>query len=216
MLSLEVVLRKGLENRFMSTERCVIVSDIHGDAESLSRILVEHRDDRVICLGDAVGRRHNDETLKLLHERNALCVNGNHEVDIMHVYQVDDVWRAWVGSWSDYRVENDLLFAHTLIDEARRFLEIDSTFSANRMFDSGCFRIAFVGHSHSPGWWSWSGGEERPVWTHAVVETTLVPEDGRRYIVDVGSLGEPKRAEDPRYVVWDGLSVCWKGVDGLP
>ena len=210
-----MILRDCHENAVMPGARCVIVSDIHGDAESLSRVLEEHRHDRVVCLGDAVGRRHNDETLKLLHDRDALCVNGNHEVDIMHIYQVDEEWRRWIQTWPDYRIENNLLFTHTLIDDSRRFLEIDSTFSAGRMYGSGCFRIAFVGHSHSPGWWSWSEGGERPVWTHAGVDTTLVPEDGRRYIIDVGSLGEPKRAEDPRYVVWDGRSVCWESVEGL-
>lgn len=176
------------------------------------RVFDNHPDDRILCLGDAVGPRHNDETLRLLHERDVPCVNGNHEVDIMYRYQVSDVWRRWVESWPDYRVENVVLYTHTLIDESRRFLDIDSTFSARRMYDSGCFRIAFVGHSHSPGWWSWSGGEDRPVWTHADIDTTLAPEDGRRYIVDVGSLGEPKRSGDPRYAVWDGRSVCWKSV----
>ena len=172
----------------------------------------EHPRDRLVCLGDAVGRSGNDATLEMLHDRNAPCVNGNHEVDIMHIYQVSEEWRRWVQTWPDYRVENELLFAHTLIDESRRFLEIDSTFSARRMYDSGCFRLAFVGHSHSPGWWSWSCREERPVWAHASLESTLTPEQGRRYIVDVGSLGEPKRPADPRYVIWDGRSVRWKGV----
>ncbi|MCA9779421.1 MAG: metallophosphoesterase [Candidatus Eremiobacteraeota bacterium] len=196
----------------MATERTVIVSDIHGDFDSLLGVMNEHPDDRLFCLGDAVGRRNNDRTLQLLHDSHTPCVNGNHEVDIMHIYQVSDDWRRWVQGWPDYRVERDLLFTHTLIDENRRFLEIDSTLSARRMYDSGCFRLAFVGHSHSPGWWSWSGGDERPVWTHAGIETTLIPEHGRRYIVDVGSLGEPKRPTDPRYVCWDGHSVCWRGL----
>ena len=207
-----MILRSAAENRSVPAERCVIVSDIHGDVESLMRVLDKHLGDRILCLGDAVGPRHNDETLRLLHDRDVPCVNGNHEVDIMYRYQVSDVWRRWVESWPDYRVENVVLYTHTLIDESRRFLDIDSTFSALRMYDSGCFRMAFVGHSHSPGWWSWSGGEDRPVWTHAGIDTTLAPKDGRRYIVDVGSLGEPKRASDPRYAVWDGRSVCWESV----
>src|SRR5690606_19874838 len=122
--------------------------------------------DHVICLGDAVGRNGSDQTLALLQERKVPCVNGNHEVDIMPRYQVSDEWRAWVETWPDFRVDNDLLYTHTLVDQSRRFLEIDSIFTARSMFESGAFRVAFVGHSHSPGWWTLQDGN-RPFWRHA-------------------------------------------------
>ncbi|HET7876633.1 MAG TPA: metallophosphoesterase, partial [Methylomirabilota bacterium] len=65
-------------------------------------------------------------------------------------------------------------------------------------------RVCFVGHSHRPAWWSLgsSGPDWRP---HLGPEDgPLKLEDGRRYIVNVGSVGQP-RDGDPRaaYALWD-------------
>ncbi|MBI1847423.1 MAG: metallophosphoesterase, partial [Candidatus Rokubacteria bacterium] len=61
-------------------------------------------------------------------------------------------------------------------------------------------RLCFVGHSHLPGWWSLgsSGPDHEP----RAVDFAL--EHGRRYIVNVGSVGQP-RDRDTRaaYVVWN-------------
>jgi diadenosine tetraphosphatase ApaH/serine/threonine PP2A family protein phosphatase len=60
--------------------------------------------------------------------------------------------------------------------------------------------LCFIGHSHQPGHWSvGSWGPERRAGTEAI---TL--EAGRRYLVNVGSVGQP-RDGDPRacYAVWD-------------
>ena len=61
-------------------------------------------------------------------------------------------------------------------------------------------RWCFVGHSHVPGAWSLgsSGPEHHPGAVH------LEMARGRRYLVNVGSVGQP-RDRDPRaaYALWD-------------
>ena len=61
-------------------------------------------------------------------------------------------------------------------------------------------RFCFVGHSHRPG--VWSIGSSGPVYEPGAGEIPLGR--GRRYIVNVGSVGQP-RDRDPRaaYAVWD-------------
>jgi diadenosine tetraphosphatase ApaH/serine/threonine PP2A family protein phosphatase len=61
-------------------------------------------------------------------------------------------------------------------------------------------RLCFVGHSHRPA--VWSLGSSGPDWEPRPVDVTF--EAGRRYIVNVGSVGQP-RDRDPRaaYAVWD-------------
>ena len=64
-------------------------------------------------------------------------------------------------------------------------------------------RLCFVGHSHRPGVWSVGGSgphhEGRPA---PLARVAL--ENGRRYIVNVGSVGQP-RDRDARasYAIWD-------------
>lgn len=82
---------------------------------------------------------------------------------------------------------------------------------AESMFDSEQFRVAFVGHSHSPGWWELEAGD-RPRWTHASQLREVLWEEAKRYIVDVGGLGEPSLPGDPVYVLWDESGVKWFGL----
>jgi diadenosine tetraphosphatase ApaH/serine/threonine PP2A family protein phosphatase len=60
-------------------------------------------------------------------------------------------------------------------------------------------RLCFVGHSHRPG--VWSVGSSGPAHDPNATETVL--EHGRRYVINVGSVGQP-RDRDARaaYAVW--------------
>jgi diadenosine tetraphosphatase ApaH/serine/threonine PP2A family protein phosphatase len=61
-------------------------------------------------------------------------------------------------------------------------------------------RMCFVGHSHRPG--TWSIGSSGPAHEPHATETML--EHGRRYLINVGSVGQP-RDRDARaaYALWD-------------
>ncbi|HXJ79317.1 MAG TPA: metallophosphoesterase, partial [Candidatus Methylomirabilis sp.] len=65
-------------------------------------------------------------------------------------------------------------------------------------------RLCFVGHSHRPD--VWSLGSSGPEYTgyRSARSATVKLEDGRRYLINVGSVGQP-RDRDPRaaYAVWD-------------
>lgn len=188
----------------------VIFSDIHGKADCLLQVLESHPNDSLLCLGDALGMGDNPRTLGLLREREVPCVKGNHEVDLLHHYPLAADELSYIEKWPFEFKRDDALFCHTWIEKAAlRFNQIDSILAAQDMFASDDFQIAFVGHSHSPGWWTLE--EERPVWKHAAANSALSLGD-KRYIVDVGSVGEPKLPQDARYALWEGKTIYWFGL----
>jgi len=149
--------------------RTIIISDIHGKAKALGRVFERHTGDPVICLGDALGSGDNSATLRLLREREVPCVKGNHEVDLLHLYELSSEDLAYVDSWPFTRSFGGSLFVHTWLEfPLIRYRQIDSILSAKEMFAPSSFNTAFVGHSHSPGWWTLE--DERPVWAHEAVE----------------------------------------------
>lgn len=68
-------------------------------------------------------------------------------------------------------------------------------------------RLTFYGHTHHPGWFAEGAEFERAV-EH---EAQLRVEPGRRYLINVGSVGQP-RDGDPRlcYALFDGSVVRWR------
>jgi diadenosine tetraphosphatase ApaH/serine/threonine PP2A family protein phosphatase len=70
-------------------------------------------------------------------------------------------------------------------------------------------RLAFYGHTHHPGWFAEGDGFARAEGDEPVLK--LEPE--RRYLINVGSVGQP-RDGDPRlcYALFDGETVRWRRV----
>jgi putative phosphoesterase len=63
-----------------------IVADIHADPQALRRVLVDMPSvDRVLCAGDAVSEyQFCAETVQLLQQVKAQCIQGNHEMVLFH------------------------------------------------------------------------------------------------------------------------------------
>jgi putative phosphoesterase len=61
--------------------KIALVSDIHADAKALRRVLDDLPSvDRVLCAGDAISDfRFCPETVLLLQQADAVCIQGNHE-----------------------------------------------------------------------------------------------------------------------------------------
>jgi putative phosphoesterase len=62
--------------------KIAIVSDIHAEPKALKRVLTDMPSvDRVLCAGDAVSEyQFCAETVQLLQQVNAQCIQGNHEM----------------------------------------------------------------------------------------------------------------------------------------
>ena len=194
---------------------------MHGNIEALRAVLddASARAEGVLCLGDVVGYGPDPTAcVETLASRAVAIVAGNHEQGVAGL--LDPAWfnrnaRAAV-EWTRRTLDADHraylaalpLIAH--VDDATlvhaspaRPEEWDYLVTAHDGWDAfAAFstRLCFVGHSHLPG--VWSLGSSGP--DHERGDVDVAFEAGRRYIVNVGSVGQP-RDRDPRaaYAVWD-------------
>mgnify|MGYP001310860651 FL=1 len=208
--------------------RYAVLSDVHGNLEALSAVLADAASEGalgILCLGDVVGYGADPAPcIELLGERSSLMVAGNHEhgaVGLLDVGWFNAAARA-AALWTRDRLGADhqdfltgLPLASTLGEATcvhaspRRPEEWDYLLSAEDGFQAfGDFatRLCFVGHSHRPGVWSLgsSGPAYEDLAGPAFHDRRIPFHDGRRYIINVGSVGQP-RDRDPRaaYVLWD-------------
>jgi diadenosine tetraphosphatase ApaH/serine/threonine PP2A family protein phosphatase len=208
--------------------RYAVLSDVHGNLEALSTVLADAASEGalgILCLGDAVGYGADPvPCIELLGERSTRMVAGNHEhgaLGLLDVGWFNAAARA-AALWTRDRLGADhqsfltgLPLASTLGEATcvhaspRRPEEWDYLLSAEDGFQAfGDFatRLCFVGHSHRPGVWSLgsSGPAYEDLAGPAFHDRRVPFHDGRRYIINVGSVGQP-RDRDPRaaYVLWD-------------
>jgi diadenosine tetraphosphatase ApaH/serine/threonine PP2A family protein phosphatase len=201
--------------------RYAILSDIHGNLEALEAVLAHAapRADDVLVLGDVVGYGADPVAcIERVAERAHTVVAGNHEHGVAGLLALD--WfndRARVAAeWTRRRLDHDhlaWLATRPLIaelDDATLVhaspahpAEWDYLVSAEdgyEAFAAFATRVCFVGHSHRAG--AWSVGSSGRV--HEPGARAIDFERGRRYLINVGSVGQP-RDGDPRaaYAVWD-------------
>jgi len=208
--------------------RYAVLSDVHGNLEALSAVLADAASEGalgVLCLGDAVGYGADPVAcIELLGERSTGMVAGNHEygaLGLLDLRWFNPVARAaalWTreqlgadhqGYLSGLPLSSARGEATCVHASPRRPEEWDYLLSAEDGFEAfAAFatRLCFVGHSHRPGVWSLgsSGPAHEDLGGPAWHDHRIPFHDGRRYIVNVGSVGQP-RDRDPRaaYVVWD-------------
>jgi diadenosine tetraphosphatase ApaH/serine/threonine PP2A family protein phosphatase len=201
--------------------RYAVLSDIHGNLEALRAVLTDAsgRADGVLCLGDVVGYGADPiACVDIIGARARAVVAGNHEYAVTG--RMDLAWfnhyaRA-AAEWTRERLDVDCagylsalpliaeLDEATLVHASPRYPEEwDYLVTADDgldAFEAFATRLCFVGHSHLPA--VWSLGSSGPDYERGEVDVRL--DVGRRYIVNVGSVGQP-RDRDPRaaYALWD-------------
>jgi diadenosine tetraphosphatase ApaH/serine/threonine PP2A family protein phosphatase len=201
--------------------RYAVLSDVHANLEALEAVLTDAapRADGVLCLGDVVGYGADPEAcVELLATRGQVLVAGNHEHGVAGLLdldwfnpwartaaewtreRLDDAHRAWLGALPLTAEVGDATLVHASPDRPDEWEYLMSAEDGFAVFGAFATRLCFVGHSHLPG--VWSLGSSGPAFEPGSVEIAL--EAGRRYLVNVGSVGQP-RDRDPRaaYALWD-------------
>jgi diadenosine tetraphosphatase ApaH/serine/threonine PP2A family protein phosphatase len=196
--------------------RLAILSDVHANLEAL-RAVLDHLDarapDAVICLGDFVGYGPDPNAcVEVLAARVRAAVVGNHDLAALGARPIADfnlfaqeaiVWtqralsdaaRAYLAALPERAELEGVLLVHGSprqpVDEY--ILDVPA---ARASFAADGFRVAVVGHTHHPAVFVAT--------PHRVGATGLLPEvplrlrPTYRYIINVGSVGQP-RDGDPR------------------
>jgi diadenosine tetraphosphatase ApaH/serine/threonine PP2A family protein phosphatase len=213
-------------------KRLAILSDIHGNLEALTAVLARlEPEDGLLCLGDTVGYGPNpNECVALIRERANATVLGNHDVGAVDGHGLayfnpnaraaidwtqsvlDAASVAWLDAQSyEVRTPDYLLVHGAPVDY---FTYILDKAAAARAFAATDAPLVFVGHTHVAEYYALAPDGSM---THAHRQTggSLQIEIGTRYIVNVGSVGQPRDLNpDSSFVFYDPQArrVDWERV----
>ncbi|MBI5837427.1 MAG: transcription antitermination factor NusB [Candidatus Eisenbacteria bacterium] len=199
--------------------KIAIFSDIHGNLDALEAVLAEVRAAgirRMFCLGDVVGYGASpNECCALVAEVSEDRVLGNHDEACLgrgnleyfnSVARMAALWtqKTMDGPTREYLETAPMTLAldagplPALLVHASPYCPDEwhyvlSEHDARAAFDACRDRLVFVGHSHVPGVFDLA--EDGKVTAGRGAGARLEP--GHRYLVNVGSVGQP-RDGDPR------------------
>lgn len=205
--------------------RYLVLSDLHANLEAAQAVIRDASArgyDRCVCLGDIVGYGGSpNEVIDLLRGLQPQAViRGNHDKVACGIEEGDQfndiaraaaIWtrdslseanRRWLAALpkGPLDVEGFTIAHGCPVDEDAYILsETDATLN----FEERSFGLAFFGHSHFASAFILAGGRARLEMLDGD-ERVLPIEPGGRYLVNPGSIGQP-RDHDPRaaYAIYD-------------
>lgn len=199
-----------------------IVSDLHANLpawRAVLRDIVQQHADRILCLGDVVGYGPQPvEVLESLYGEACRVALGNHDAVLIGRMPPDgfqavardilertrnrvarDALR-WISTWPLQLVGRAFRCTHASCAAPARFDYLEEPADALAAWSAVSEPLLFVGHTHRPALYV-LGSSGTP---HRLDPQDFELEPGKRYIVNVGSVGYP-RDGDPRaaYVLYD-------------
>lgn len=207
--------------------RYAIISDIHANESALRNVLKDAAAQgagTIVCLGDIVGYGPlPKETLALVRRSAATVLAGNHDdavsgrqdaddfIDLAgdavrrHRESLDADSLAWLRSLPYGCQIDGAIAAHGDFTDPKAFNYIDDEASAAANFKATDAQLMFVGHTHAPG--LFLTGQSGTVYRLDPQDFSL--EDGKRYIVNPGSVGYPRESDGTccsTYVIYDSTT----------
>ena len=216
-----------------------VLGDIHGNREALVAAL-ERIDaigvDRLLCVGDLIGYNADpDECVRMLREREALCIAGNHDLigagvlgfercsnKAMHSLKrtrraIGAETAAFLRGLPPHRVlEEKFLLTHGGVRDVQQYMTRPRHFLENARLlerDFPGIRICFFGHTHEQRVFEIDGENAREM--DLADGARLRPE--RTYFVNPGSVdASRKRASKlAEFAVFDSATLTVR-FDALP
>ena len=203
----------------------LIFSDIHSNLESLQsfcRVTESVLHDKKVCLGDIVGYNADpNPVVEWVRDKTDFALAGNHDYSVLNktdpnylnpaAYQAS-LWtrRNLTNSNKDFlntlpieKEEDGIYWVHSSPFEPKKWHYVSTKKSAEKNFNYFDQAICFVGHSHLPG--IFEKNKNNTIYSHDTTKEELDPES--RYIINVGSLGQPRDGNpDPVFVFYDSVS----------
>jgi predicted phosphodiesterase len=204
--------------------KIAVLADIHGNLEALNAVrgdVEQFAVDRVVCLGDNIGYGPDpDEVVNVIQKEGYDSVLGNHE------FALHDLrGRRWLNfqAAENNQTTEDLLSKENLqfCVDLPVFLVFDNGYFVHGFPKASVFRylsrqnderivqlfrensssIFFVGHTHDLELVTL---EDAVVIRRSLKEGTVVLDPQKKYIVNCGSVGQPRDGDNSaKYIVWD-------------
>jgi predicted phosphodiesterase len=197
-----------------------IIADIHANLEAFQTVVEDVKKERCThyaCLGDVVGYNANPkECLDIVRSMGMPCVKGNHDEFCSSDSNLEGFnpaaalavnWtrnhlapedRQWLQDLKYLRLVANFSIVHATLDGPQRWGYVFNKLDAAASFTYQNTSVCFFGHTHVPV---------------AFIRDTVVRggtyskfkiEPGRKYFINVGSVGQP-RDGNPKasYVTYD-------------
>ncbi len=204
--------------------KLAVIADVHGNYEALQTVLTDiesFRVDAIVSLGDNIGYGPEPElVVRRLRELNIPSVMGNHELAL-----ADKSYLEWFNFMAHQAllltekrlspdsieycrklphslVSHECLFVHGCPpDSILTYIIEPTTWKLTQIFKSMEQDIAFVGHTHLLELIRFDAEGVKRARLH---ETTVRLPAGYKYIINVGSVGQPRDGDNrAKYVIWD-------------
>ena len=197
-----------------------IIADIHANLEALQVVLEDTKNEKCThyaCLGDVVGYNANPkECLDIIRASGMPCVKGNHdeycsgdtnlegfnphaaEAVNWTRHQLTEEDRQWLRDLKYTRLVASFSIVHATLDGPQRWGYVFDRLAAAASFTYQNTSVCFFGHTHVPLAFIKEGNVRGGLYQRIKLEV------GRKYFINVGSVGQP-RDGDPRaaYVIFD-------------
>ena len=203
--------------------KAAIISDIHSNLEALRAVVKDikkRRIKRIFCLGDLVGYGANpNECIELCASESKVVVAGNHDwatlgktdISVFNPVAAEAIgWTrtnttktniAHLKKYGLAETVDSILLVHASPHKPEMWSYLFSLEEFKQQFEFFKEQVCFVGHSHIPS----AVFQDANGYTDFLRDNPFPLIETRRYIVNVGSVGQP-RDLDPRasYSIFDG------------
>ena len=194
------------------------------DPTALEKVVADARScgiEEFVCLGDTVGYGPlPSEAVAAVRSIAHIVLAGNHDAAVSGSFNTSDFIDiageaalrhrrtlsrknlAWLRSLPTSASIADAALVHGDLTDPGAFNYVDSEDSAAANFAATDAQIVFVGHTHVPEMFVVGASGN----VHRLAPQDFVLEDGKRYIVNVGSVGYPRESDGTclsSYVIYD-------------
>ena len=200
--------------------RYAVIADIHANLEAFEVVLADSKDQNCThycCLGDVVGYNANPkECLDIVRSMGMPCVKGNHDEycssdDDLEGFnphaaqavnwtrkQLSEEDRKWLRDLKYVRLVASFSMVHATLDGPQRWGYVFDKLMAAASFTYQNTSVCFFGHTHVPV------AFVRDSVVRGGTYSKFKVEPGKKYFVNVGSVGQP-RDGNPKaaYVIYD-------------
>ena len=197
-----------------------VIADIHANLEALEAVLKDTKEQKCshfCCVGDVVGYNANPkECLDIIRDMNMPCVKGNHDeycsseedLDGFNPHAAEAVnWtrkqlskedRQWLRDMKYVKLVASFSMVHATLDGPQRWGYVFDKLAAAASFTYQNTSVCFFGHTHVPVAFI------RDSVVRGGTYSKFKVEPGRKYFVNVGSVGQSRdNVAKATYVIYD-------------
>lgn len=199
----------------------VLISDIHANLPAFRSVAgtFPGGESAILCAGDVVGYgAEPNECVDMTLSLGARCVMGNHDAAAAGAADINcfNEWAKEAVRWTRSRlssgsrgflealpmviIDDDITVVHGTLHSPEEFMYMDTGAKAMHTFEAMDNNVCFLGHSHVPGFFTLREGKVY----YSSYKRRLRMEKGLKYIVNVGSVGQPRDGDNRAcYCVYD-------------